>query len=352
MRAPVLAALLVVPLALAACTQPVGLPPDAEVPAPAVRFIVLGDQGTGGEAQYAVAQAMERVCLERGCDFAVALGDNIYPAGPKGPDDPQFDEKFERPYANLTFPFWMALGNHDNSEDPAGTGATGGLGLWYQAGEHEVAYAKRTDRASEKWMLPDRHYTFHAGGLGASHLAGFVALDTNTLLFHDVAFPPEAVESVQKQSAWVDGAVAAVAAGSAWTFAFGHHGYISNGPHGDAGSYDGLAGVPGQSGDYAKAFFEEHICGLVDVYLFGHDHDLQWLEPVPSCGATHFIGSGGGGAGIYGLEGTHPARFQAESHGFWWIEVEGDAVRAMAFDDEARLLFEDTLLKDRPARAS
>jgi tartrate-resistant acid phosphatase type 5 len=331
---------------LAGCLQDGG-PGDAEGEAagpdagPALRFVALGDMGTGDEDQARVAAAVAAVCAQRGCDLAVGLGDLIYPAGASSPDDPQFDEKFEVPYAALSFPFWNVLGNHDNGQDPLGaTAPAGGIGLWYTGGENEVAYARRTDRASEKWTMPARHYTFDEGPVH------FVALDTNTLAFYGVPTSPEVASKLQEQEAWLPSAVAEGA--GPWRIAMGHHPYVSNGPHGNAGSYDGYP-FPGYNGDHLKDVFEKSLCDRVDLYLAGHDHNLQWLEPVPSCGRTHFIVSGGGGGGVYDLPGEGAARFQAESLGFWWLEVTADTLTAMAFDDEAGLLYAATLPKPIPA---
>ncbi len=336
-----LAAAVLVVVTVAGCAHEDGSQPTTAPQEPArlygTRFVALGDAGTGEADQFKVAHAIERVCAEHGCDFAVELGDNIYDAGAASADDPQFDAKFEVPYANLTFPFWLVLGNHDNSEDPAASGATAGTGLWYQAGDNEVAYGQRTDRASDKWHMPNRYYTFTAGPVG------FVAIDTNTLLFDDVPFPPEQLDKVQAQSRWIDGALSNFAANVTWRIALGHHGYLSNGPHGNAGAYDGRGGVPGQSGDYAKQFFEDHVCDKVDVYLFGHDHDLQWLDEVPPCGKTNFIGSGGGGAATYDLVGANHAVFAAKTLGFWWLEIVGDRLHAVAYDGGGAVLFEGNL---------
>src|SRR4051812_49371566 len=97
--------------------EPTGFPTSGPV-----RFVTLGDTGTGGKTQLAVAKAMKKVCAERGCQFALGLGDNIYEFGISGADDPQFREKFEKPYADLNFPFFMALGNHDQSGIIPGSG--------------------------------------------------------------------------------------------------------------------------------------------------------------------------------------------------------------------------------------
>lgn len=338
-RAAVVAALLT--SVLAGCLES---DKDDDDPAPAgasplpgaVRFVALGDMGTGDETQARVAEAIESVCAARGCDFAVGLGDMIYPGGAASPDDPQFDAKFEVPYARLAFPFWNVLGNHDNGQDPLGTGITDGLGLWYDTGNNEVAYAQRADRASDKWHMPARHYTFNSGA------ADVVALDTNTMMFYGVPVSVQIGAEIQAQENWLSGD--AFAGDSEWTIAIGHHPYLSNGPHGDAGEYDGRAVVPGASGDHFKAVFEAH-CDKIDLFLAGHDHNLQWLEPNAACPTTQLIVSGGGGADTYPIEGGNPARFETESHGFWWIEIQGATLRALAFDDQAALLFEGFFTK-------
>src|SRR5687768_14460425 len=46
-----------------------------------VRFVGFGDAGEGNEAQQRVANAAEVVCQDRGCDFAMMLGDNFYDEG-------------------------------------------------------------------------------------------------------------------------------------------------------------------------------------------------------------------------------------------------------------------------------
>ncbi|MHB1261942.1 MAG: metallophosphoesterase [Thermoplasmatota archaeon] len=339
-RLPILALTL---LLAAGCLQPDDADDDAAPETSGtgsgspLRFIALGDMGMGNDEQLRVAQAIATVCAARGCDFAVGLGDLIYPAGASSPTDPQFETKFEEPYAALDFPFWMVLGNHDNGQDPAGASApAGGLGLWYTAGNNEVAYAQRTDRLSEKWTMPARHYTFDEGPVH------FIGLDTNTLLFYGAPVPPDLELAIQEQEDWLPGAVSG--GEGPWRIAMGHHPYVSNGEHGNAGEFDNEV-IPGQNGDHLKAVFEEHLCDRIDLYLSGHDHDLMWMEPVDSCGRTQFIVSGGGGAGLYDLTGSGPAYYEASTLGFWWLEVTGDRLQALAFNDSGELLYGQSISK-------
>ena len=78
-----------------------------------VRFLVLGDAGTGGREQYDVANQILRFGRRFPFTFAIMLGDNIY--GSERPQD--FRRKFEQPYAALLasdIEFHAALGNHDD----------------------------------------------------------------------------------------------------------------------------------------------------------------------------------------------------------------------------------------------
>jgi hypothetical protein len=78
-----------------------------------VRFLVLGDAGTGDREQFDVANQMVRYGRVFPFTFAIMLGDNIY--GSERPQD--FDKKFIRPYKVLLdadVEFHAALGNHDD----------------------------------------------------------------------------------------------------------------------------------------------------------------------------------------------------------------------------------------------
>ena len=78
-----------------------------------VKFLVLGDSGTGDRAQREVAAQVWKSRQVFPYEFAIMLGDNIY--GSERPQD--FAEKFEKPYKLLldaNIPFYAALGNHDD----------------------------------------------------------------------------------------------------------------------------------------------------------------------------------------------------------------------------------------------
>lgn len=280
-----------------------GGPTDADAAPPAekpLHFIALGDTGNGNDGQKAVAKAMSDKCKKDPCDFVVLLGDNIYASGASSPDDPQFQTKFENIYADLKLDFQIVLGNHDYGGE--------GLGIEFGKGQHEVDYTAK----SQKWKLPAPHYKFSKGS------RDFFALDTN-LVMHDLA---------NQQKADVDAWLAA--SKGTWKIALGHHPYLSNGKHGNAGSYDGLPFLPIVNGKRIKDYLEDHVCGKVDLYLAGHDHSMQWLNTT--CKGTALAVSGAGSETTT-LSNTNPTAFQTLSLGFIYITIDGRTLSAEFIDE-------------------
>lgn len=283
---------------------------DAGPASPLLRFVALGDSGKGNEGQRQVAEAMGAVCAARGgCAFALMLGDNIYDTGVDDINDAQWQEKFEVPYADLDFPFYATLGNHDYGAPPIAS-FLGGIGIDPRRGAAQVDYTG----VSQKFVMPDTHYRFVEGPVE------FVSLNTTSLFWADlglvestVGFDDENDRMRQDLPAW------AASSTAPWRIAFGHHPFLSNGPHGNAGAYDGVAieGLVG-SGTEIRDFMQEHVVGHFDVYLCGHDHSLQDLG---THGGTEIFVSGGG-ASHTDLEGENPAEWQAARKGFLLVEAD------------------------------
>jgi hypothetical protein len=96
---------------------PVTVTPALETRPPvgqnSVKFLVLGDTGTGDRAQYEVAEQAWKSHSVFPYDFAIMLGDNMY--GSERPQD--FARKFEvpfKPMLDAKIEFYAALGNHDD----------------------------------------------------------------------------------------------------------------------------------------------------------------------------------------------------------------------------------------------
>jgi hypothetical protein len=323
----------------AGCLEPPVAPETvpSDVDEAAARFVVVGDTGTGDENEYAVARAIGAACAERGCDLIVHTGDILYDVGAFSAYDTQFEDKFERPYGSLGIPVYLVLGNHDVGGDPS---SEDDLDRWKEIGDRAVEYSNRSDRTTDTWRMPARWYNFTHGPVA------FAAFDTSAfyyvLLESDTKGPLH--RAVAAQEAF---APTAWPANASWRFAVGHHPYISNGHHGNAQDH-AKGPLHGRVMDW---FYESHVCGKADMLLVGHDHDLQWLQPVPSCGSTRFLVSG---AGARPRPLADPLRNEAlfqrgDVLGFWWVEVQGDRLRAVAIDADGRVLHEGTVLRATPA---
>jgi len=250
-------------------------------------FILLGDSGTGKDPQYKVAESIKQTCAMNQCDFALGLGDNIYEVGPWSTKDSQFNTKFETPYKDLDFPFFMVLGNHDNSLLIPGDG---GLNL---RGYLEVKYTK----LSEKWKMPKRYYSFET----PTNEALFIGYDSNPpSAFLPAIFNPYFWPNgwyMRSQKSWIKKEIAGN--DSPWKFAFAHHPYITNGHH----EADTLI----QGRKPYNEFVEDTLCDKVDFIFAGHEHALEVLEPVDSCGKTVHVVSGAAAknTGRYRDDPTH-----------------------------------------------
>lgn len=286
-----------------------------------LRVLVTGDAGTGEKPQYAVTDAARKLHAAKPFDIALGLGDNIYETGPKGPDDKQFNSKFELPNAGLDFPWLMTLGNHDN------TAIFPGDGGWLLRGNDEVDYHKR----SRRWYMPERYYSASLG------VVDFFVVDLNPL----AAYIPPVLSPewnahgtyMTAQAKWLDKALSASSA--PWKIVCSHHPYVSNGSHGPAGDYDGLPAP--LNGIEAKKFIEAHIAGRANFLFSGHDHSQQVFENVSGLKGTRQVVSGAA-AKSTGKPSTKQFRAKYENHldrGFMTLDIDASSIALTAYEVKA-----------------
>jgi hypothetical protein len=280
--------------------------PDGGVRERTVRFLVLGDQGTGKPEQWAVAAAAAELCAREGCDFAMTVGDNLYYDGVNEVTDPIWQQAFELPYAPIDVRFHVLLGNHDygpHGSDPA----------WAL---REVAYSE----VSRKWSLPARHYSFVEGPVG------FVMFDSTALIIDELG---------DGQRAWWPGALAAVRQ-APWVIAAGHHPYRSNGHEGNAEEY----------GPRFVSFMDDLVCGHVDLYLSGHAHDREWFDDPSLCGGTELIVNGASGEVDHFATADTQVRWHDDSKaGFLYVIADEHHFTGRFVDADGVVAYEHTLTK-------
>jgi tartrate-resistant acid phosphatase type 5 len=246
--------------------------PEAALKSNGNKILVFGDSGTGDETQMKVAKAMKEFCGKNGCQFALMLGDNFYPAGVESADDPQFIEKFETPYAGLGIPIFVVLGEHD-------WGRKGDMYNW----KAQIDYSQK----SKFWHMPSDVYSITLENIK------IFALNTNS-------FP---ISKYQKN--WLKEELGKSTA--RWNLVFGHKPIYSYGYHGDT-----------------KFMIEEALpilCGRADLYLAGHEHNDQVLRA--DCGLPLVIS---GSAGKPHLEKASGPRtlFASTEPGFTYLHIKND----------------------------
>jgi hypothetical protein len=267
---------------------------------------MMGDTGTGSDEQYAVAAGVRELCATEGCDFVVLLGDNLYEDGAADVFDHAWQELFERPYAGIDVPFYAVLGNHDY----------GAIGVDVERTHHQIAYSA----VSSRWHMPAAHYTMRAGPVG------LIGLDTTALLLTDT--------SAGDQHAWWPTALAEVQ-GATWVLAVGHHPYLSNGDNGGAEEHGG--DLP--------AFLADHVCGQVDLYVAGHDHDREWLN-TDACGGTELVISGAGGSAYPFARDEAPSWWGDDTTaGFLYVIADDLSLTGRFVDFDGTVQFERTLAR-------
>jgi hypothetical protein len=272
------------------------LPPPAFSLKPseqAIRVLAFGDFGTGSEAQKQLAAAMLQYHKKTPFDFGLTLGDNFYPRGVNGLDDPQWKSKWEDMYSPLGIKFYATLGNHDwaQPDSPAA----------------EVVYSMK----STSWRMPAPYYTFTAGPVQ------FFAFDT--------------MEITDAELSWLDRELSKSQA--PWRVVYGHH-HIFSATRGDNKELV----------ERLLPVLEKHS---VDVYLNGHDHNLQELK---SEGGVHFFVSGGGGANLYPLNDYDRSVFKSKVNGFTVLEADAAHLKISFVGTDGKELYEQELKKGPSAQ--
>ncbi|MBM3843185.1 MAG: hypothetical protein FJ397_07990 [Verrucomicrobia bacterium] len=259
---------------------------------PAARVVGFGDFGVGREAQREVARAIADFHAREAFDAGLTFGDNFYPAGMTSPEDPRWQDQWEKVYGPLRIPFYATLGNHDwvGSDSPAA----------------QLLYA----RQSASWKMPALYYTYTVGPVQ------FFAVDTTVYTERQLAWLRDAIDRSRAR----------------WKIVYGHH------PISVAANTNRSAYV-----EAARAKLFPVLRHRVDAYFCGHHHSLGHMRPEDG---VHFYVVGGGGAGLYGVAPELPeAIFATSAFGFAVIEADLSSLRVRFVDSSGRVLHEDRLTK-------
>jgi acid phosphatase len=271
-----------------------------------VNFIAIGDWGR--EGQYMQKETADEMGIYAGknkTDFVITVGDNIYNTGVIGTDDPKWQTCFEQVYTapSLEIPWYASLGNHD----------------YYGNVQAQIDYSS----ISKRWQMPARYYNFEKRVDNHTTLL-IVMIDSNPLLssYRDIkksgkndTFVDEInSQDPELQLRWIDSVLSNSTA--KWKIVAGHHPVYTGGEHGN--SKDLI--------EKLEPLLEKYN---VDMYLAGHDHDMQYLKKEVS--SVNYFVSGAGSK----LRETGPmeyTKFCKSINGFLGVTVSGDNIKASFVD--------------------
>jgi Calcineurin-like phosphoesterase len=195
-----------------------------------VRFLVIGDTGTGTDQQQELAQIMLRYRQVFPFEFVLMLGDNMY-GSEKAVDYKQKFENIYRPLLDQKVKFYAALGNHDESNQ-----------RFYEFFN----------------MEGNEYYRFKKGNVS------FYALNSNYM--------------DKRQVDWLNEKLATET--STWRIAYFHHPPYSSG---------GAHGSDTKLREIVEPIFLKHG---VNVVFAGHEHFYERIKPQK--GIYYFISGSGG----------------------------------------------------------
>lgn len=249
-------------------------PPAEFKPQPAYRVAETGSW-IAASGQAAVAKAMREYCEGgNGCEFAVMLGDNIYPdgatAGADGRDDTErFRKIFLEPYSGLAelspiFRIYAALGNHDWRTSREGAMAQVRFQEttppFYMSGIRYKVTPTGDPRDLEIFVL-DTHVLLS----GATVLEDELADDGSELHTEEVDPPsPWSLPQTDEERGMVEWLERSLAESPArWKIVIGHHPIWSS------------AGSKFQQARALRGLILPALCRHADLYLAGHEHTLE-----------------------------------------------------------------------------
>jgi hypothetical protein len=252
---------------------------------------VLGDWGRRGQFhQKDLATTMGLAARIVEPEFIISTGDNFYPNGVSSVDDPAWDYSFEDVYSDhsLNCDWYVVLGNHD----------------YRGSMEAQIDYTN----VSRRWKMPS--YYFHKDVITDENVtARILFIDTNPLNdeYHGEEKYRKNVSSqdTTAQLQWMD-QMLSESEQFDYTIVIGHHPLYTGGKRVNDTSW---------VRPHIEGLMEEHG---VDVYIAGHEHDLQHIKP-PGKTVDHFVSGAGSEVRPTGeIEGTQFAR---SIQGFLVIEI-------------------------------
>jgi tartrate-resistant acid phosphatase type 5 len=251
-----------------------------------VRLIVTGDAGgTHSQLRGGIPALEKRTPI----DGIVLVGDNFYPCGVTSLADPQWS-KITDHFGPAGVPIFAILGNHDYG-DPQPTAGPPTIVCGHPSPQAEVDASGRIAH----WVFPARHYVLRnefaelamidSQPIASAWMTGFLGSDAASDEVHWL--------TAQLETARVP-----------WRVVVGHHTMYSSGEHGRRN---------GKNQRNMRALLPLLEREHVDLYICGHDHDMELIGHLKAGREPLFLISGAGS----GLDEMKPRGDGSEPPTIW-----------------------------------
>ncbi|MCX6157303.1 MAG: tartrate-resistant acid phosphatase type 5 family protein [Ignavibacteriota bacterium] len=283
----------------------------------ALHFIAIGDWGREGKhLQRETADVMAKYAEENPVKFIATTGDNFYETGIKTVDDPLVKLSFEDIYTanSLQVPWYATLGNHDY-------------------GDNAQAQIDLT-KVNNRWKMPSRYYSIEEES-GDGTKIQFLFIDTNPFLIKYQKMNEKEKELFQKsvddinsqgweqQLKWIESSLKNCDAD--WKVVIGHHPVLSGGKHKGAKELQ----------EHLKPLLEKYG---VNMYICGHDHDIQYLKEN---NVNYFVS--GAGSELYETGSIEQSVFYQSINAFLSVKIYRDRALLKFINVNGETAFETEL---------
>jgi tartrate-resistant acid phosphatase type 5 len=262
-----------------------------------LHVVAFGDYGSGNPHQAAVARAIRSRHEQAPFDLGVTMGDNFYRCGVRSVTDENWQRRFEDFYSPLGIRIYASLGNHDYGHPAVVCPAHAA------SPDAEVAYTTKSDT----WRMPARYYTFVAGPVR------FFAIDTEGWSTKQFEWLRKALADSRNET------------DVKWRIVYGHHPIYTSGAH------DGERRIGELRELLTPVFKENHV----DVYLAGHDHDMEHLRKD----GVEYLICGASGAELRKTGRLQPESiFHATTYGFAEFTIDETSLAFRFYDTDLHSL--------------
>lgn len=285
-----------------------------EIPKESTVFYLVSDLGRNGYyEQKPIAELMGNLAEEIGPDFVIAAGDTHHFEGVASTEDPLWMTNYELIYSHpeLMLDWCVINGNHE-----------------YRGNTQAVLdYTK----VSRRWHIPSRYYakTIEAG----SEKLLLVFIDTPPLIdkYRDDSetYPDACLQDRDEQLKWIDKTLSG--SDAKWKIVVGHHPIYAETPKNESERLDMRTRVEPLLDKYG-----------VDMYLCGHIHNFQHIQPEGSKVDYLVNTSGSLPRKVKAIEGT---KFCSPEAGFTVMVAENNRMTFHLMNGKGKIIYSYTRTK-------